>query len=141
MKWFLSILAFCILFFAFIWFTVGKEKVAELNVERDLLQLNACARVIDSNADGKISAEEFSTSRERLLLYDKNKDGQLSTKEIGGRKATAMDLRRYAVFRVLDTDADGKLSSDELAVAEQRLKILDSNGNGMIEGMELRGVN
>ena len=51
-----------------------------------------------------------------------------------------MNLRRYAVFRVLDTDADGILSSDELAAAEQQLKVLDSNDNGMIEGMELRGV-
>lgn len=139
MKWFLFILLFLCAFGAFIWFSVGKEKVTQLNEGRNLLRYKTTQRVIDANANGQIDAFEISKAKERLLLYDKNKNGILSMKELGGSKADIEKLRQFAIFRAIDTDGNGTYSKKELAEASEKIKNLDRNNDGIIEASESNG--
>ncbi len=139
MKWFLSVLFFLLFFVAFIWFSVGKDKFNSISLEKEILRLKTTQRVIDENADGLIDSAEISKSKERLLLYDKNKDGRLSIEELGGSKATKEKLREFAIVKAIDVNEDGRFSKKELEQAAIKILALDSNGDGKINAQESSG--
>ncbi len=120
----------------------------------------------DKNDDGLLDKEEApSQLRERFARIDADSDGKLSKDELekvsGGlakmrRRAAAdstkpaetpkaaesapekptSDDARDAVFRLLDTDKDGKLSKEELENAVRLLQ-RDKNKDGMLDLSEL----
>ena len=83
--------------------------------------------------------------------YDTNKNGLVDQAEArlllaqttgGAAFSLAASLNRSGqpdVQKVLDADNDGKLSKDELKVAETRLKSRDANDNDLLESHELGG--
>lgn len=124
------------------------------------LDADVVFRRMDANADGKITGDEIPQERRegfgRLVArLDGNGDGALSRDEFGkagpmlerlskGRPpqdapgagpAAAPDA--LALFRALDQDGDGKISSGEINKAPESLAKLDKNGDGAITLEEL----
>lgn len=54
------------------------------------------------------------------------------------RQGYSEQLRQLPVFRVLDTDGDGYISSEEIETASESLVSLDHNGDGRLLGSEVR---
>jgi Ca2+-binding EF-hand superfamily protein len=93
----------------------------------------------DVNGDGKVTRAEFLAVRELCFVrYDGNGDGILTPAEIRrrlpGRPAEGLGA---AVAR-MDRDRDGEISREEYEWESSRLfQLLDTNGDGVIAGMEL----
>jgi Ca2+-binding EF-hand superfamily protein len=105
-------------------------------------------RRLDSNGDGKLTKDEIPEPvRERF--------GRLFER-LGKDEATAEEFARFvgqsappagggqpgggpALFRLLDTDRDGRLSKDELAKAADHFGELDRNKDGAVDPRELLG--
>jgi hypothetical protein len=90
-------------------------------------------KTIDSDADGRISRAEFTTSASLDLNLDANRDGIVSTEERAAapdKKGTwtqrsndgTPDMNPAETFAKLDADNDGFLSQNELASANAKLK-------------------
>ena len=115
-------------------------------------------RRLDKNGDGKVTLDEVPEERrpmfERIFRRaDKDGDKALTLQEFkeGFRRGPqpppptnrpgGSDFRvpppRGGLFPALDTNHDGKLSSDEIAAAPEVLKKLDKNGDGTITIDEL----
>lgn len=115
--------------------------------------------VLDSDKDGKISAEEIAASPEALATLDENEDGELTRDELrpkppeGAADAPEGDeeaqedrpMRRGKrrmgpppVVAVLDADRDGKISAEEIENAPEALAKLDKNEDGELTRDELR---
>lgn len=109
-------------------------------------ELIATLMAFDKNGDGKLTKDEVPERMQGIFARgDKNNDGVLTKEEI---KAMAETQARQAnnranappdaLFRALDTDHDGMLSSAEIKNAAAALKSLDKNGDGRITEDELR---
>ena len=121
---------------------------------------SAIFRTLDKNADGKVTPDEVPEERRQrfqagLSRSDKDGDGGLNLDEfkasmaaMAGRAPDAAppgqpgmpprpNIAAAPFFRAIDTDRDGKLSSDELAKAGDALKTLDRNGDGSLTPEEL----
>jgi Ca2+-binding EF-hand superfamily protein len=118
---------------------------------KDDPQASPAARLLeqfDKNKDGYLDRDEVPERiKGRFDQIDANSDGKLSGEElarVAGRPglqpadqgaAPAQDF----LFRLLDTDRDGKFSKDELQNAAKVLQKLDRNKDGMIDLEELKG--
>jgi Ca2+-binding EF-hand superfamily protein len=121
---------------------------------------NAFFRRMDRNGDGKVTADEIPEERQEGFsrmrdFADVNGDGAVDREEFakvrerfagqalgGPAQGPAADRGEpskagEAIFRVLDKNGDGKLSSDEIAKAAESLAALDRNGDGSINLAEL----
>jgi Ca2+-binding EF-hand superfamily protein len=119
-------------------------------------------RGLDRNGDGVVSRGEWSGDRQAYRQHDWNNDGVISGDELTGRRgardrdATARSAEfgrldrdndwrvesyewpyNQQVFRRLDRDSNGHLTSDEFNnMTEVTLQQLDANRNGRIERSE-----
>ncbi|MGI9430395.1 MAG: hypothetical protein ACR2NM_17165 [Bythopirellula sp.] len=93
--------------------------------------------------------------RNWIERYDENEDGQMQYPEAaawlgrdGGRSAKAFTVRSSRsylamastgsrLWHILDADDDGQLSRDELAQVSQRLFLLDTNDDQIVDTSEL----
>ena len=115
----------------------------------------------DTNADGKVLADEFAGSREVFKLLDKNGDGAITPDELGlpadykpaprkrakggadkapgGRNRGGMD-KRMEQFRKrlqkMDANQDGRVSKDEWQGPEQAFDRMDRNKDGFLDAKD-----
>jgi Ca2+-binding EF-hand superfamily protein len=88
---------------------------------------------LDADEDEEVTFEEFRAYYRRTGV-----GGVQIYLSPAGRAATA-DPLTDALFRLLDTDKDGKLSRDELLAAERVLRPFDEDDNELVSARELLG--
>lgn len=119
------------------WLSADKSGLATFLDSKKAMRLITTQRVIDTNANGHIEPSEIITAKERLLLYDKNKDGILSNVELGGPGTPEQNIRSAYMVRVIDTNNDAEFSKEELDLASERILIMDKNKDGIIDRQEI----
>ncbi|MGI8989006.1 MAG: EF-hand domain-containing protein [Bryobacteraceae bacterium] len=102
---------------------------------------------IDANRDFVISPWEIVTSPAALRKLDTNRDGKLSAEECGfslrtglpiepdaefARRARLEFMRSNPVLAALDADHDGEISAKEMLNGSRALRKLDRNGDGFL---------
>jgi Ca2+-binding EF-hand superfamily protein len=87
---------------------------------------------LDTDEDEEVTYEEF------RAYYRRSGAGGLQIYPLAGRAATA-DPLTDRLFRLLDTNKDGKLSKDELDAAEKVLRPFDEDDNELVSANELLG--
>ncbi len=101
-------------------------------------QINRVEQVIDANADGIIQSDEIKNAKARALLFDVNKDGALSTAELGDPfKKKDAPFRTSNIPTMLDRDGDLFWSADELDSLSALLLTIDRNSDGNLDSIEL----
>jgi Ca2+-binding EF-hand superfamily protein len=85
---------------------------------------------LDADEDGKVTYEKF-------RAYYQSTGGLRLPPPIN--QAAAADLLTDRLFRLLDTNKDGKLSKDEVDAAEQVLRPFDEDDNELVSTSELLG--
>lgn len=93
----------------------------------------------DVNGDGKFTRTEFLAARRLCFVrYDANEDAVLAPAEIRRRLPGRLAEGLGAVVARMDHDQDGDVSREEFDRDSDRLfQFLDTNGDGVIAGMEL----
>jgi Ca2+-binding EF-hand superfamily protein len=91
---------------------------------------------VDANKDGKITPEELAAFLRRqggapVQVVASQDQNAMLVNPFGGSPPTA-DALNDALFKLLDTDGDGKLSRQELAQATTALLRLDANDDEII---------
>jgi Ca2+-binding EF-hand superfamily protein len=103
---------------------------------------NAGWKQYDVNGDGKVTRAEFLAVRSLCFVrYDANEDGVLAPAEIRRRLPDRLAEGLGAALARLDRDRDGEVSREEFDHENDRLfRFLDTNGDGVIAGMELTAL-
>jgi Ca2+-binding EF-hand superfamily protein len=99
---------------------------------------------LDTNGDGKVSREELANYYRKnggadfQFVGDRafNGPSYFATVRVSGTQGPPADVNE-ALFRLLDTNKDGKLSRDELAAGAKRLAKLDLDEDEMISSEEI----
>lgn len=97
----------------------------------------------DLNKDGSISTDEMGQAAGNMFdQIDVNGDGQLSREEMDGhhmkRRAEREDARQRKHFDELDADADGNVSRDEfVSKMNEHSSRADMNGDGKVTKEEM----
>ena len=96
----------------------------------------------DLNGDGKVTRQEFMAVRGLCFArYDGNGDGRLTRPEVQHLVPARLAERVETAFSRMDLDRDGEISRQEFDQESDRLfRMLDTNGDGVIAGMELAGA-
>jgi Ca2+-binding EF-hand superfamily protein len=97
----------------------------------------ATMKVLDTNRDGKVSVEELANYLKRnggAPLQLQMTDGQQNMQfQFPGQTMTPpAEVLNEAIFKLLDTNNDGKLSAEELAAAPAVLLKLDTNDDEVV---------
>ena len=76
---------------------------------------------------------------EMFALLDADKDGAISDTEYAAanKRENEQLARKRAMFKMLDTNADGRLAQEEMPNPEQRLRALDTNNDGVVDRSEM----
>jgi len=76
---------------------------------------------------------------EMFALLDANKDGAISDAEYktANKRENKKLARKRAMFKTLDTNADGRLAQEEMPNPEKRLRALDTNNDGVVDRSEM----
>lgn len=104
---------------------------------------------LDDNDDGFLDREEApQRMKQRFARMDVNGDGKLSREELqnaAGRAGNGPARGGQApagdpLLRLLDADADGELSQEEIASAPRVLQAIDQSGDGKVDPAELAAI-
>ena len=76
---------------------------------------------------------------EVFALLDADKDGAISDTEYAAanKRENEQLARKRAMFKKLDTNADGRLAQEEMPNPEKRLRALDTNNDGVVDRSEM----
>jgi Ca2+-binding EF-hand superfamily protein len=76
---------------------------------------------------------------EMFALLDADKDGAISDTEYAAANKREKEqlARKRAMFKMLDTNADGRLAQEEMPNPEKRLRALDTNNDGVVDRSEM----
>lgn len=96
---------------------------------------------LDTNRDGKLTADELAPERkDAILRADANKDGAVTFDEFAARSRQFLVRRVEVEFKALDADHDGKLTKAEVDAARGKpmlLLIADADKDGVVTKDEL----
>ena len=101
---------------------------------------------MDTNKDGKLSAEEHATASKKMFdMMDANRDGKVTAAEmtaahqrITGKKAKKADMSAADKIKVIDTDGDGILTVEEHAAGSRAMfEKMDTGKDGFLTKDEL----
>ena len=107
---------------------------------------NAEFRTMDTNKDGKVSADEHAAASKKMFdTMDGNKDGKVTAAEMGaahqrvtGRKAKKSDMSAADKIKVIDTDGDGILTAEEHAAGSRSMfEKMDTDKDGFLTKTDL----
>jgi Ca2+-binding EF-hand superfamily protein len=98
--------------------------------------------VLDANRDGKVSRDELAAFYRRnggapFTVTGRQSNDSAQYVYVGGQQPTTPEALNEALFKLLDTSNDGKLTKEKLAAAPAVLLKFDSNDDEMITGAEL----
>lgn len=105
---------------------VGRPRVGE-----------GLTKLLDGNADGKVTRDEFAKVVSLFETLDKDHNGDLSTEELNGFFGAVNEAQTEAtggvevanLFEKFDKNKDSKISAEEMA-NEKTFKALDLNKDG-----------
>lgn len=97
------------------------------------------SKLMDANADGKVSREEFAKIVSLFDALDKDHNSELSTEELNGFFRAINEVQAQAtggvevssLFEKNDKNKDGKITADEMG-NEKTFKALDLNKDGSV---------
>ena len=101
---------------------------------------------MDTNRDGKISADEHAAGAKQMFTtMDGNRDGKVTAAEmeaahrrVTGKKATKSDMTAAEKIKAIDTDGDGVLTAEEHAAGSRAMmEKMDTNKDGFLSKDEL----
>lgn len=96
-------------------------------------------KLLDANADGKVSRDEFAKVLSLFDILDKDHNGELSQDELNGFFGAVRDAQTQAtggvevnnLFEKYDKNKDGKITAEEIG-NERIFKSLDLNKDGVV---------
>jgi Ca2+-binding EF-hand superfamily protein len=96
-------------------------------------------KLLDANADGKVSRDEFAKILSLFDILDKDHNGELSQEELNGFFRAVNDAQTQAtggvevnnLFEKYDKNKDGKITAEEIG-NERIFKSLDLNKDGIV---------
>jgi len=122
--------------------TISEEEFTNyIKARRDERQKDIFGRM-DTDKNGKISQAEFikvseERAKRKFKRLDKNKDGQLTNDELGGRNKKQHPGKK--IFQKIDANKDGKVTREESqAEWEKWFQRMDSNGDKTVTVDEIR---
>jgi Ca2+-binding EF-hand superfamily protein len=76
---------------------------------------------------------------EMFALLDADKDGTISDAEYkaANKRENKHLARKRVMFKLLDTNADGRLAQEEMPNSEKILRALDTNSDGVVDRAEM----
>jgi len=96
---------------------------------------------MDTDGDGKISADEWKGREEQFKRLDADGDGfigKAEMKKMAGGRRPQRTPRLAPIFILADADKDGKLSREELQAVVGKLMKSDANGDGFVDAVEFQ---
>ena len=106
---------------------------------------NAEFRTMDTNKDGKVSADEHAAASKKMFdTMDANRDGKVTAaemdaahKRVTGKKAKQSGLSAAEKIKVVDTDSDGILTAAEHAAGSSSMfEKMDTDKDGFMTKSE-----
>lgn len=127
-----------------------RQIVFEYYRVRDAAGRTAAFNALDANHDLTLSSLELSAAPAALAALDTNGDGKLSAEECGARfgderqlsaafleRARKEFMRADPILDALDIHHDGEIPAGGIRGAERELLALDHNGDGQLEPQEI----
>jgi tetratricopeptide (TPR) repeat protein len=106
----------------------------EYYMERDAAARTAVFNALDANHDLTLSSLELSSAPAALAALDTNRDGKLSAEECSVRKEF---MHADPILEALDIHHDGEIQAAAIRGAERELLTLDRDGDGQLEPREI----